>query len=116
MSGCELLHCRWYVDWKCTDPMEYVTADTGESCCGRRDDAVPVGEEPDRLAALERENAELQEKLGAESPASAYDRGYQDGYFSGAVCYGAKHEQAMKECLVTPPYEPPQPPEGKEGK
>ena len=41
MTGCELIKCPEFKDGRCTFLLDYVSRDTGEDCCPRRDDAVP---------------------------------------------------------------------------
>jgi len=57
MIGCDL-----FVDGKCTDDEEYIDAISGDSCCGRRKDAIRVecDNENDILRA---ENQRLKEAL-----------------------------------------------------
>ena len=55
MTGCEMLHCPKFQEGKCTEEQEYTDPTTGNSCCSRRDGAIPVQPlAPDPLALLER--------------------------------------------------------------
>lgn len=37
--GCEMLKCHYYIDGKCTDPIDWKN-ENYESVCGYRDDAI----------------------------------------------------------------------------
>ena len=39
ISGCEMMKCKWYIDKKCADPIEWKN-ESGEDVCGLRDDAI----------------------------------------------------------------------------
>lgn len=39
ISGCEIRKCHYYIDGKCTDPIDWKNEDY-ESVCGYRDDAI----------------------------------------------------------------------------